>query len=81
MGPGTLGLAAVQINVFVNTYLATGQAHGRGVVAELRVPADVSADRAVRRLDRDGGAARIARHAADGDVPGDAADDVAARCG
>jgi putative peptidoglycan lipid II flippase len=25
MGPGTLGLAAVQINVFVNTYLATGQ--------------------------------------------------------
>ncbi len=26
MGPGTLGLAAVQINVFVNTYLATSQA-------------------------------------------------------
>ena len=25
MGPGTLGLAAVQINVAVNTYLATGQ--------------------------------------------------------
>ena len=25
MGPGTLGLAAVQINVFVNTYLATSQ--------------------------------------------------------
>jgi putative peptidoglycan lipid II flippase len=28
MGPGTLGLAAVQINVFVNTYLATTQEQG-----------------------------------------------------
>ena len=28
MGPGTLGLAAVQINVFVNTYLATSQEQG-----------------------------------------------------
>jgi putative peptidoglycan lipid II flippase len=28
MGPGTLGLAAVQINVFVNTYLATSQEEG-----------------------------------------------------
>lgn len=28
MGPGTLGLAAVQINVFVNTYLATTQEPG-----------------------------------------------------
>jgi putative peptidoglycan lipid II flippase len=28
MGPGTLGLAAVQINVFVNTYLATTQPQG-----------------------------------------------------
>jgi putative peptidoglycan lipid II flippase len=28
MVPGTLGLAAVQINVFVNTYLATGQPQG-----------------------------------------------------
>jgi putative peptidoglycan lipid II flippase len=28
MIPGTLGLAAVQINVFVNTYLATGQPQG-----------------------------------------------------
>jgi putative peptidoglycan lipid II flippase len=28
MGPGTLGLAAVQINVFVNTYLATTQGEG-----------------------------------------------------
>jgi len=33
MGPGTLGLAAVQINVFVNTYLATSQ--GRGAVSWL----------------------------------------------
>lgn len=28
MAPGTLGLAAVQINVFVNTYLATSQEQG-----------------------------------------------------
>jgi putative peptidoglycan lipid II flippase len=28
MGPGTIGLAAVQINVFVNTYLATTQQQG-----------------------------------------------------
>ncbi len=28
MGPGTLGLAAVQINVFVNTFLATTQPQG-----------------------------------------------------
>jgi len=28
MGPATLGLAAVQINVFVNTYLATSQEQG-----------------------------------------------------
>jgi putative peptidoglycan lipid II flippase len=28
MGPGTLGLAAVQVNLFVNTYLATTQPQG-----------------------------------------------------
>jgi len=28
MGPGTIGLAATQVNVFVNTLLATGQAPG-----------------------------------------------------
>jgi len=28
MGPGTIGLAATQVNVFVNTLLATGQAAG-----------------------------------------------------
>lgn len=33
MGPGTLGLAATQINVFVNTILATGQ--GTGAVSWL----------------------------------------------
>ncbi len=33
MGPGTLGLAAVQINVFVNTVLATGE--GAGAVSWL----------------------------------------------
>ena len=67
MGPGTLGLAAVQINVFVNTYLATGQEQGRGFLAELCVSADVPADWPVRRLDRHGGAAgdRAPRAAAD----------------
>lgn len=33
MGPGTLGLAAVQVNVFVNTLLATGE--GTGAVSWL----------------------------------------------
>ena len=33
MGPGTLGLAATQINVFVNTWLATGE--GTGAVSWL----------------------------------------------
>lgn len=28
MGPGTLGLASTQINIFVNTWLATGQGEG-----------------------------------------------------
>ena len=52
-----------------------GRGHGRGVVAELRVPADVPAARNLRRLDRDGrdagdrapcGAGRHPRHAARG---------------
>ena len=57
MGPGTIGLAATQINLFVNTLLATSQ--GTGAVSWLTYAfrADVPADRAVRRLDRDGGAA------------------------
>ena len=29
MGPGTIGMAATQINVFVNTQLATGRAPAR----------------------------------------------------
>ncbi|MGE0393841.1 MAG: murein biosynthesis integral membrane protein MurJ [Vicinamibacterales bacterium] len=33
MGPGTIGLAATQVNVFVNTLLATG--HGTGAVSWL----------------------------------------------
>ena len=33
MGPGTLGLAATQVNVFVNTWLATSQ--GTGAVSWL----------------------------------------------
>ena len=33
MGPGTIGMAATQINVFVNTVLATGE--GTGAVSWL----------------------------------------------
>ena len=55
IGPGTLGLAAVQINVLVNTYLASSQPRGR-LLAQLRLPSDVPADRPLRRLDCHGGA-------------------------
>ena len=58
IGPGTLGLAAVQINVLVNTYLASSQPTGSRLLAQLRLPADVPADRPLRRLDRDRGAPR-----------------------
>ena len=70
MGPGTIGLAATQVNVFVNTLLATGEGDGRRVVAQRGVPPDVSADRPLRRVDRDGhhaghlAAARAGRHGA-----------------
>ena len=62
MGPGTIGMAATQINVFVNTRAGDRRRHRRGVVARLRVSADVSADRTVRRLDRDGGHAGDLAH-------------------
>ncbi len=55
MGPGTIGMAATQINVFVNTHARHRRGHRRGVVARFRVSADVPADRIVRRLDRDRG--------------------------
>ena len=57
MGPGTLGLAAVQINV-VREHVSWRPAQPQGAVSWLnvRIPADVPADRPVRRLDRDGGA-------------------------
>ena len=54
MGPGTLGVAAAQINLFVNTSLATG-AGRRRLGARLRVPVDVHADWHLRRLGGDGG--------------------------
>ena len=57
MGPGTIGLAATQVNCSSTRCWPPARAR-RGVVAELRVPADVSADRPVRRVDRHGGAAR-----------------------
>ena len=73
MGPGTIGLAATQVNLFVNTLLATSQ--GTGAVSWLTYAfrADVSADRTVRRVDRDRGpAGRLATAAVD-DRAGDAA--------
>ena len=57
MGPGTIGLAATQLNLFVSTLLATEPGHGRRVVAAVRLSRDVPAARPVRRLDRDRGAA------------------------
>ena len=68
MGPGTIGMAATQINVFVNTQFATGE--GTGAVSWLDYAfGDVPADRPVRRLDRRGvhagalAAGREQRHA------------------
>ena len=58
MGPGTIGLAATQVNLFVNTLLATSQGTGAVSWLSYRVPVDVPPDRAVRRLHRHGGAAR-----------------------
>ena len=74
MVPGTIGLAATQINVFVNTMLATGSRHRRRVVAQLRVPVDVPADRPVRRLDRDRGHAGDVASGARRGLPADAID-------
>jgi putative peptidoglycan lipid II flippase len=51
MGPGTIGLAATQVNLFVNTLLAHEPGNGRRVVADVCVPPDVLADRALRRVD------------------------------
>ena len=66
MGPGTIGLAATQVNVFVNTLLATGAGTGAVSWLQLRVPVDVSADRAVRRVDCDGRRLpAVSRHAAE----------------
>jgi putative peptidoglycan lipid II flippase len=69
MGPGTLGLAAVQINLFVNTYLATGQP--QGAVSWLSyafrlmyLPIGLFGISIATAALPD-----IARHAADGDVP------------
>ena len=57
MGPGTIGLAATQVNVFVNTATRGVAGNRRRVMARLRVPDHVSADRPLRRIDRDRGAA------------------------
>ena len=71
MGPGTIGMAATQINVLVNTQFAVERGHRRDLVARLRLSRDVSADRPVRRVDRGGvhagalAAGGDERHAAD----------------
>jgi putative peptidoglycan lipid II flippase len=69
MGPGTLGLAAVQINLFVNTYLATSEP--QGAVSWLNyafrliyLPIGLFGISIATAALPD-----IARHAADGDVP------------
>ena len=56
IGPSTLAGAAVQINLLVNTILATRRRYWRGVVVELRLSVDVPPDRPFRRLDRHGNA-------------------------
>jgi putative peptidoglycan lipid II flippase len=70
MGPGTLGLAATQINVFVNTVLATGE--GTGAVSWLNyafrlmyLPLGIFGV-SIATAAMPG----IARHAAQDDVPG-----------
>ena len=69
MGPGTIGMAATQVNLVVNNQLATGEGEGAVVVAELCLPPDVPADRPVRRLDRDRDAScRLAARHAEGPV-------------
>ncbi len=58
MGPGTLGARGGARSTCSSTpILATSAAAGRGLVAELCLPADVPPDRPVRRLDCDRGAA------------------------
>ena len=48
MGPATVGLAAVQVNIFVEHDLRLARA-GRGVVAAVRLPPPLPADRRLRR--------------------------------
>ena len=62
MGPGTIGMAATQINVFVNTVLATGEGTGAVSWLDFAFRLDVPADRPVRRLDRDRGHAGDLAH-------------------
>ena len=61
MAPATIGAAAVQVNVFVNSNFASYLGQRPGVVAERRLSLHAAADRALRRGRRDGhAAARVA---------------------
>ena len=74
MAPATVGLAAVQVNIFVNSYLRLPRA-GRGLLAELRLPHPVPAHRHLRRRRRARWPRRgLARRAAAGDMDGPARD-------
>ena len=52
MGPGTLGLAATQVNVFDQHAAGDQSGHRCRVLADLRVPSDVSANRSLWRFRR-----------------------------
>ena len=54
IGPGTLAGAAVQINLLVNTILATGEGTGSVSWLNYALSVDVPPDRPFRRLDRHG---------------------------
>ncbi len=78
MGPGTLGVAAAQINLLINTSLATVRT-GRRVGARVRVSTDVHADRHLRRVGRDGGHPRSRPAGGDACLRGNARDALVRR--
>ena len=86
MAPALLGVSVAQISLLINTQIASHAGRRRGVVADLRRPADGVPDRAARRRARRGAAAaavgragaratpqRYSAHARLGPAPGAAA--------